>query len=146
MYRLIIFHVNLPINRDTKINEDYQLSPIHLSPYFTLQYVINNSFTEQEQGAPEIWRVRWLTYVFPSMLVLPFQGTSVLVFCATSCINRSMRSSEHQHAILDVAGVVVVMPNVAPAATTMLLPPERPAMTRAHSQLVADLRRCREIA
>jgi hypothetical protein len=57
MYRLIIFHVNLPINRDTKINENYQFSPIRLSPYFTLQFVISSSSTEKEGGALAILRI-----------------------------------------------------------------------------------------
>jgi hypothetical protein len=52
MYRLIIFHVNLPINRDTKINENYQFLPIHLSQHFTTD--ISSSYTEQEKGAPAI--------------------------------------------------------------------------------------------
>jgi hypothetical protein len=34
-----------------------------------------------------------------------------------------MCSSERRRAILDVAGAVLVMPDVAPAATTVLLPP-----------------------
>jgi hypothetical protein len=74
------------------------------------------------------------------MLVLPFQGTSVLVFCATYCINRSMHSSERWCAVLDMAGAVLVMPDVAPVATMVLLPPEQPATTRACLQLVANLR------
>jgi hypothetical protein len=66
-----------------------------------------------------------------------------LVFCATSCINKLMLSSERRRAVLDVAGAVLVMPDLAPAATTALLPAEPqelPATTRALSQLVADLR------
>jgi hypothetical protein len=73
------------------------------------------------------------------MLAPLSQDTFALVFCATSCINKLMRSSERWRAILDVAGAVLVMPDVAPSATTVLLPLKQPARTRAHSQLVADL-------
>jgi hypothetical protein len=48
-----------------------------------------------------------------------------------------------------VAGAVLVMPDVAPAATTVPLPTEPqelPATTRALSLLVADLRYCQTTA
>jgi hypothetical protein len=82
-----------------------------------------------------------MTYLRLPLDVDPLsQDTFALVFCATSCINKLMRSSERQRAVLDVAGVGLVMPDVAPVATMVLLPLEQLAMTRAHSQLVADLR------
>jgi hypothetical protein len=77
------------------------------------------------------------------------QGIFTLVFCATSCINKLMLSSERRRAVLDVAGAVLVMPDVAPAATMAPLPAEPqelPATTRALSQLVADLQYCQTTA
>jgi hypothetical protein len=74
------------------------------------------------------------------MLAPLSHDTFALVFCATSCINKLMRSSELRHTVLYVAGVVLVIPDVPPVATTVLLPLEQPTTTRAHSQLVADLR------
>jgi hypothetical protein len=40
------------------------------------------------------------------MLAPLSQDTFALVFCATSCINRLMHSSEHRRAVLDMAGAV----------------------------------------
>jgi hypothetical protein len=60
-----------------------------------------------------------------------------------------MLSSERRRAVLDVAGAVLVMPDVAPAATTAPLPAEPQellATTRALSHLVADLRYCQTTA
>jgi hypothetical protein len=64
------------------------------------------------------------------------------VFRATSCINKLILSSERRRAVLDMAGVVLVMPDVAPAATMAPLPAEPqelPATTRALSQLIAPV-------
>jgi hypothetical protein len=58
------------------------------------------------------------------MLAPLSQDTFALVFCATSCTNKLMCSSERRRAVLDVAGAVLVMPDVAPAATTAPLPAE----------------------
>jgi hypothetical protein len=83
------------------------------------------------------------------MLAPLSQDIFALVFCATSCINKLMLSSECRRAVLDVAGAVLVMPDVAPAATTAPLPAEPqelPATTRALAQLVADLRYCQTTA
>jgi hypothetical protein len=83
------------------------------------------------------------------MLAPLSQDIFALMFCATSCINKLMLSSERRRAVLDVAGAVLVMPDVAPAATTAPLPAEPqelPATTRALSQLVADLRYCQTTA
>jgi hypothetical protein len=83
------------------------------------------------------------------MLAPLSQDIFTLVFRATSCINKLILTSERRRAVLDMAGVVLVMPDVAPATTTAPLPAEPqelPSTTRALSQLVADLRYCQTTA